>query len=127
MTSFLNHKITYSINTFLDFIRSLPKRLQVPHRSSVWINFSGEARFLFILLGSKAVLNSLIFIMTILVDSLNLLRLIPLMGKLQWLMNNTFYLLTAALPKCFKMGKNVNTSGFIIPPTIIATNVCLSH
>ena len=45
------------------------------------------------------------FTVTSLIDSLHSLQLIPLMWKLQWLVNHTFYLMTAALPKCFKTGK----------------------
>lgn len=72
--------------------------------------------FIFILSDTKKVLSSLIFIMT----NLNALRLIPLMCKLQWLMNNTFYLMTGAQPKCFKTGP-------ILLPMTISHMSFLSH
>lgn len=90
-----------------------------------WIGF--YIYLIYIYSKHKNILSSFICIKINLIDSLRLLQLIQLMCKLQPLSNNTFYLITAALIKCFKTGQMWILAVFIISTTIIATNVRLSQ
>lgn len=83
--------------------------------------------FLFNLSDTKKVFQeACIFMMTYILDSLNVLRLIPFMCKFQWLMNNTFYLVTGKLPRCFKTGKLI---WILLFPLLLFLLTCifLSH